>query len=1662
MKKFLYAIIIFALGLSLTNYNSYSYEDCDQKRYCVGNALTIETTYGKKAQYLEIAKTKSQSRLDTQITVEALVKPEKQEGKRQFVAGLWGPDADKNDVWVLYISTDDRLVFEIDGGRGLKSVDNTIASTDASALYGVWTHIAAVFDGRAQTASIYIDGALAAQARNDAYPATRLDPLKDRWLPMQIGGCNGLSDNTEINRTMLGQIDEIRIWSRALSEYEIFCQKDISLRGNEADLLAYYRCNEDPNIYTLCDASGNKNFGKARSGACCKPQSGRQIVQKALHSSPAIVDGAISDTLKCVTSKTYRITLTDTSDCGSSVWLRGVGAFTSEFSVSETSIYLPPKTPTSFDLTVDTKLVGSFSSDLQINPGNACGVRITVPVNITRLTELDFSTMGINFGLLLAGCQERLWTDSVVTICNRSDRLGQPRDLTISEISTSMPDVFETIHQATPITLAPGECVDVTVRFRSFDTSGVYLDTLRIISDDKCEGSGVIPLAGEVREVLQLTGGFGERLDSVDFGTVCVDFASKAFNYSWMNIIDENIEIDTIIVPEQFASTSYKYPEILPPNYGFLPNYIRFAPDAEGFFQDSIIFVIKAQGCNIHRVVHVSGKAIAADVEFVEEELDFGTVIIGRERTRSVNVTNRGKESIKLSFYLVAGGKFFLTGARTLNLAPGETKSIPITYVPYEETSDADEICLFETFCYETRCVPIKGKGVYERFEFKPKIMETENVIGCESRLDTMYIKNISGSPQTLNEFYLDPATPYYPIDPADLTAYSVDLADDESARFIFEYIPNELKSDRADRVYLRYKTQEGEEWSGKLRGTSVSPKLYVSDLTVYGTREAGDSYTKNVVIENISPVRMRIDSIIAPEGYVLKSPSKYPGVFLDPREQIIAEVAFEPAQAKVYDDDITVYSNSPCSVSYSGALEGEGVIVPLEVPISAISFGFALPCGCVERDVPLINQSQVNSMSIDSIWFDEGGVANPAPEFFAWRSTVADESPYSISKKTRDTLKILFCPRTTSLRQNVDNSAYVNIIAHGSGWSRTFSIYLTGKRALTIEPSPANIVFPPTRVDVDANPLETTISIPGIEFNPDQHTVTIDSVGFLPDERVFSVLSPAFPQVIAPGEDLDIELSFKPRAVRDYEARLVLHTSEPCAGSDTTVAIFGNSFAPAFGLNMLFAEEQSRIDTFRVVNCDTLLVPIYSSREIPATVVDIDCRLGIDTTKMEYIGSESEYLSSTCPHSPTISEVYSQYGGKRFILKNFCGVDSLKPFIVFKLKPKSMARDTFRISFDSVRFDTEEVILYHIIANIDSAIVVVLEPDFEITSAIDFGVVEVLDCASRTISVLNTGDVPIAAETLLDLPGDVSITGSSPPSGSFVEVGEYAEIYIEFCPRRKQEFDAEFFAQSSLPCDLQASSTISGEGFAPEYEFYVDVSENYLSLDRVEGRLGDTVDVPVYFEKDFSRVFNNTEYWLESVTFTVNIDYNPRSLKYLSDSSFVAAATSTSYSPGKLAIKYFDVDSLRAGQIGFARFLVAVPDSVVAKLYADAADFDSDSILFYDLKPLATESEFATLERCRLNYVDFPNALPILKQNSPNPWTDETKIEFEIFSEDVCSLEIYSLDGELVQTVFRKKALQPGLYSATLNGENLPAGVYNCVLLTRAAARSVRLIKLN
>ncbi|HCD36748.1 MAG TPA: hypothetical protein DEQ23_06970, partial [Chlorobium sp.] len=170
-----------------------------------------------------------------------------------------GEGAD-NTLYMFGVSTSDgssKLVayWEYDSGGSdyyaYSTVYVTVNTSD-------WHHYAMVRDSVARTVSFYIDG----DKFGDAVSYTN-NAYKSETGPLTIGAS---TTSTGAHNFIDGKIDDLRIYSRALSGAEIAASKDTELNGSESGLVAYYSFN-DAGGSVVVDSSPSRLNGTLYGGA---------------------------------------------------------------------------------------------------------------------------------------------------------------------------------------------------------------------------------------------------------------------------------------------------------------------------------------------------------------------------------------------------------------------------------------------------------------------------------------------------------------------------------------------------------------------------------------------------------------------------------------------------------------------------------------------------------------------------------------------------------------------------------------------------------------------------------------------------------------------------------------------------------------------------------------------------------------------------------------------------------------------------------------------------------------------------------------------------------------------------------------------------------------------------------------------------------------------------------------------------------------------------------------------------------------------------------------------------------------------------------------------------------------------------------------------------
>jgi PGF-CTERM protein len=250
--------------------------------------------------------------------------------------------------------------------------------------------------------------------------------------------------------------------------------------------------------------------------------------------------------------------------------------------------------------------------------------------------------------------------------------------LAVGSVSISGSDAFS-VSGGLPSELAPGQKATVTVTFSPSETGGASA-TISVGTNDSDAG----PLTGSVT---------GEGTDtslsissaSMSFGDVSVD-DSETMSVTVTNDGSEAVTLGDVSVSgsgsEAFSVVSA--PGTLEPgSSGDLT--VRFEPPAEQSYGATITL---SAGSDTGLGVSVSGEGTAPKIKVAPGSINFGKTVTSDVVQRDVQVINRGSEELEVTSLSILGsnaGAFSVDGAATpMTLAPGETRTLTVTFAPSE------------------------------------------------------------------------------------------------------------------------------------------------------------------------------------------------------------------------------------------------------------------------------------------------------------------------------------------------------------------------------------------------------------------------------------------------------------------------------------------------------------------------------------------------------------------------------------------------------------------------------------------------------------------------------------------------------------------------------------------------------------------------------------------------------------------------------------------------------------------------------------------------------------------------------------------------------------------------------------------------------------------
>ncbi|MEW6752876.1 MAG: choice-of-anchor D domain-containing protein, partial [Candidatus Latescibacterota bacterium] len=224
---------------------------------------------------------------------------------------------------------------------------------------------------------------------------------------------------------------------------------------------------------------------------------------------------------------------------------------------------------------------------------------------------------------------------------------------------------------AAPANVAPGASGRMRVVFAP-QARGEARAVLVVGSDDPDEPRAAIDLAG--------TGVQGEvaaRPGRVLFGPVRVG-AYRDTVVVLTNTGNAAVQVQSASCePEAFRLLSFQ-PQALAPGQTLLLR-LRFLPLVARDLSGRLLLTTQAAG---QVEVPLAGVGTAPEISVASQVVDFGTVNVGVVATAAVEVHNSGNMDLTVASAGVVGEAFGVAATFPLTVAPGATRSVPVTFLP--------------------------------------------------------------------------------------------------------------------------------------------------------------------------------------------------------------------------------------------------------------------------------------------------------------------------------------------------------------------------------------------------------------------------------------------------------------------------------------------------------------------------------------------------------------------------------------------------------------------------------------------------------------------------------------------------------------------------------------------------------------------------------------------------------------------------------------------------------------------------------------------------------------------------------------------------------------------------------------------------------------------
>ncbi|MDW7681918.1 MAG: choice-of-anchor D domain-containing protein, partial [bacterium] len=248
------------------------------------------------------------------------------------------------------------------------------------------------------------------------------------------------------------------------------------------------------------------------------------------------------------------------------------------------------------------------------------------------------------------------------------------RTLTISNI---LSDNYHFQPGTTAFELTAEQSRQISVAF-SPDSAKIFNGKLTIVSDDPVADSLIVTVTGSGRDSTMQS--ISISTDSLNFGVIAKN-NTKVLSFRISNLGEKQLRIFEMVNSDSAFRIQNK--TLTVEGLSFTTLYVTFTPDTIGSYNDTLLIRSNDPDSETESII-LTGQGRAQQPQKIElstNYLEFGTVPIGRSKSRSLWIENSGERNLTIQRVELSDEQFTASD-NWFVIKPGDSKYFVITYTP--------------------------------------------------------------------------------------------------------------------------------------------------------------------------------------------------------------------------------------------------------------------------------------------------------------------------------------------------------------------------------------------------------------------------------------------------------------------------------------------------------------------------------------------------------------------------------------------------------------------------------------------------------------------------------------------------------------------------------------------------------------------------------------------------------------------------------------------------------------------------------------------------------------------------------------------------------------------------------------------------------------------